>query len=153
MGLPCLHLLQLSKGKRRSTYRRKYLIFILFTQALRCTQCLTSRRKVSPGVSRLEEKLKHCAASKEGTFVYNTPLRSQSRQLTDIISIQISRPDLLSIQITFQIPNYFPNSKLLSNYFQINFKLLSQITFKLLMRLGMNMQCRGINRKVVSQLT
>ena len=73
----------------------------------------------------------------------NTPLRSQSRQLTDVISIQISRPDLLSIQITFQIPNYF----------QITFKLLSQITFKLLMRLGMNMQCRGINRKVVLQLT
>ena len=37
----------------------------------------------------------------------NTPLRSQSRQLPDVISIQISQPDLLSIQITFQIPNYF----------------------------------------------
>ena len=44
---------------------------------------------------------------------YNTPLRSQSRQLPDILSIQICQPDLLSIQITFQIPNYFPN------YFQI----------------------------------
>ena len=49
----------------------------------------------------------------------NTPLRSQSRQLPDVISIQISQPDLLSIQITFQIPNYFPNSK----FFQFFSKL------------------------------
>ena len=80
----------------------------------------------------------------KSVFLRNTPLRSQSRQLTDVISIQISRPDLLSIQITFQIPNYFQITfKSLSNHFQITFKLLSnyfQITFKLLMRLGMNIK-------------
>ena len=69
--------------------------------------------------------------SGSGDIVCNTPLRSQSRQLTDVISIQISRPDLLSIQITFQIPNYFPNSKLLSNYFQITFSNYFQITYEI----------------------
>ena len=47
-------------------------------------------------------------------FNNNTPLRSQSRQLPDVISIEISQPDLLSTEITFQIPNYF----------QITFKLI-----------------------------
>ena len=58
-------------------------------------------------------------------LVINTPLRSQSRQLPDVISIEISQPDLLSTEITFQIPNYFQITfKLISNYFQINLKLL-----------------------------
>ena len=34
----------------------------------------------------------------EGILSYNTPLRSQSRQLPDLLSIQSSQPDLHSIQ-------------------------------------------------------
>ena len=65
-------------------------------------------------VSTLEAICEQGLQCTSQTLPYNTPLRSQSRQLPDVISIEISQPDLLSTEITFQIPNYF----------QITFKII-----------------------------